>query len=241
MQMLRPVVYEFTGKHLNILARKPLVTFALFAAAYFSITSAAYGLKKEKDRAVVWANRLAVERDLGLELQLRSVEESISGDQLISYLSAMDNSSGMILNRITEYYLNRTKQAYNLGVMVFKAGDNTGESLLYNIINNGEPIADGSRFVFLSDTYGRNSYAGIFMYYVQGQGLNRMILQIEPYSNREDTGYSRIMGRFRQPGNVNIPALFICQVQGRTHFVIQGKLPLSDRTGQFQQHSRPGG
>ena len=208
MQMLRPVVYEFTGKHLNILARKPLVAFALFAAAYFSITSAAYGLKKEKDRAVVWANRLAVERDLGLELQLRSVEESISGDQLISYLSAMDNSSGMILNRITEYYLNRTKQAYNLGVMVFKAGDNTGESLLYNIINNGEPIADGSRFVFLSDTYGRNSYAGIFMYYVQGQGLNRMILQIEPYSNREDTGYSRIMGRFRQPGNVNIPAYY---------------------------------
>ena len=208
MQMLRPVVHEFTGKHLNILARKPLIAFALFTAAYFSITSAAYGLKKEEDRAIVWANRLAVERDLGLELQLRSVEESIAGDQLISYLSAMDNSSGMILNRITEYYLNRTKQAYNLGVMVFKAGDDTGESILYNIINNGEPIADGSRFVFLSDTYGRNSYAGIFMYYVQGQGLNRMILQIEPYSNREDTGYSRIMGRFRQPGNVNIPAYY---------------------------------
>ena len=206
IHMLKPVVSEFTGVNMNMLSRKAIIAFALITAAYFSIMSSTHGLKKERDRAVVWANRLAVERDLGLELQLRSVEESISADQLISYLSAMDNSSGMIMNRITEYYLNRTKQAYNIGVMVFKEGDNTGEAILYNMINNGEPIADGSRFVFLSDTYGRNSYAGIFMYYVPGHGVSRMIIQIEPYSNKEDTGYSRIMGRFRQPGDVNIPS-----------------------------------
>ena len=206
IHMLKPVVSEFTGVNMNMLSRKAIIAFALITTAYFSIMSSTHGLKKERDRAVVWANRLAVERDLGLELQLRSVEESISADQLISYLSAMDNSSGMIMNRITEYYLNRTKQAYNIGVMVFKEGDNTGEAILYNMINNGEPIADGSRFVFLSDTYGRNSYAGIFMYYVPGHGVSRMIIQIEPYSNKEDTGYSRIMGRFRQPGDVNIPS-----------------------------------
>ena len=206
IQMLRPVMHEFTGVKMNMLSRKALIAFAFIVAAYFSIMSSTHGLKKERDRAVVWANRLAVERDLGLELQLRSVEESISGDQLISYLSAVENSSGMILNRITEYYLNRTKQAYNIGVMVFKEGDTTGEAILYNMINNGEPIAEGSRFVFLSDTYGRNSYAGIFMYYMPGKGVSRMIVQIEPYSNKEDTGYSRIMGRFRQPGNVNIPS-----------------------------------
>ena len=206
IHMLKPVVSEFIGANMNMLSRKAIIAFALITAAYFSIMSSTHGLKKERDRAVVWANRLAVERDLGLELQLRSVEESISADQLISYLSAMENSSGMIMNRITEYYLNRTKQAYNIGVLVFKEGDNTGEAILYNMINNGEPIADGSRFVFLSDTYGRNSYAGIFMYYVPGHGVSRMIIQIEPYSNKEDTGYSRIMGRFRQPGDVNIPS-----------------------------------
>ena len=206
MQMFRPVLREFTGHDIHLLTRKSLIAFAFIVASYFSITSSIYGLQKEKDRAVVWANRLAVERDLGLELQLRSVEESISGDQLISYLSAMENSSGMILNRITEYYLNRTKQAYNIGAMVFKEGDSAGEAILFNIINNGEPIAEGSRFVFLSDTYGRNSYAGIFMYYVPGQGVTRMIIQIEPYSNKEDTGYSRIIGHFRQPGDVNIPS-----------------------------------
>ncbi len=206
IQMLRPVLHEFTGANINMLSRKALIAFAFIAASYFSIMSSTHGLKKERDRAVVWANRLAVERDLGLELQLRSVEESISADQLISYLSAMENSSGMIMNRITEYYLNRTKQAYNIGVIVFKEGESTGETILYNMISDGEPIAEGSRFVFLSDTYGRNSYAGIFMYYVPGHGATRMIIQIEPYSNKEDTGYSRIMGRFRQPGDVNIPS-----------------------------------
>ena len=242
IQMLRPVLQMLTGIHMNLLSRKPLIAFAFIAAAYFSITSSTYGLRKEKDRAVVWANRLAVERDLGLELQLRSVEESISGDQLISYLSAMDNSSGMILNRITEYYLNRTKQAYNTGVMVFKEGDNTGEAILYNIINNGEPIAEGSRFVFLSDTYGRNSYAGIFIYYVPGKGVNRMILQIEPYSNKEDTGYSRIMGRFRQPGNVNIPSHYsYAKYKGGRISSYKGNFPYPTVPDSFNSIAEPDG
>ena len=242
IQMLRPVLREFTGAHINLFSRKALIAFAFITAAYFSITSSTYGLRKEKDRAVVWANRLAVERDLGLELQLRSVEESISADQLISYLSAMENSSGMILNRITEYYLNRTKQAYNTGVMVFKEGDNTGEAILYNIINNGEPIADGSRFVFISDTYGRNSYAGIFIYYVPGKGVNRMILQIEPYSNKEDTGYSRIIGRFRQPGNVNIPSLYsYAKFKGGRIASYKGNFPYPTVPDSFDSIADPDG
>jgi len=206
LHMLRPVIHEFTGIRINLLTRKPLIIFAFIIALYFSLMSSTHGLMKEKDRATVWANRLAVERDLGLELQLRSVEDNIISDQLISYMSVMENSSGMILNRITEYYLNRTRQTYNISVMVFREGDNTGEAILQDIIHNGEPIAEDSRFVFISDIYGRNTYAGIFMYYIPGQGVNRMILQIEPNSNKEDTGYSRILGRFRQPGDVNIPS-----------------------------------
>lgn len=208
IQLLRPTINAVTGKHINVFSRKSMLTFAFIAATYFSITTSYHGFRKEVDKAQVWANRLAVDRDLGLELQLRSVEDNISSDMLIAYMTALDNSSGMILNRVTEYYLNRTRQAYNIGVLVFHEGDNTGESILYNIIHNGEPIYDGSRFMFISDAYGRNSYAGIFMYYRPETGLNRMILQIEPNSNKEDRGYNRIMGRFRQRGDVNIPSFY---------------------------------
>lgn len=208
LQMLRPVFRRFTGRSMNVLSRKSLLVFAFLSAAYFSITAASLGFAKEQDRIMVWANRLAVERDLGLELQLRSVEDDIAGDNLISYLSASDNSSGIILNRITEYYLNRTRQSYDIEVIVFRDGDRAGEDILQDIIYNGEPIAEGSKFLFLSDTYGRGSYAGIFMYYQPESGLSRMIIQIRQNSSRNDVGYSRIMGQFRQPGNVNIHSFY---------------------------------
>lgn len=208
VQLMRPVIMGFTGKHVNVFSRNSMVTFAFVVALYFSLTTSYHGFMKEQDRTQVWANRLAVDRDLSLELQLRSVEESISSDMLIAYMTALENSSAMILNRITEYYLNRTRQAYNIGVMVFHEGDNAGENILYNIINNGEPIAEGSRFMFLSDAYGVNSYAGIFMYYRPETGLNRMIVQIESDSNKEDRGYGSIMGRFSQRGDVNIPSFY---------------------------------
>ncbi|MBQ7898500.1 MAG: cache domain-containing protein [Bacteroidales bacterium] len=208
IQLMRPAIMEFIGKHVNVFSRNSMVAFAFLVALYFSITTSYHGFVKEQDRTQVWANRLAVDRDLSLELQLRSVEENISSDMLIAYMTALDNSSGMILNRITEYYLNRTRQAYNIGVLVFHEGDNAGESILYNIVNNGEPIADGSRFMFLSDAYGANSYAGIFMYYRPETGLNRMIVQIESNSNKEDRGYGRILGLFSHRGDVNIPSFY---------------------------------
>ena len=208
VQLLKPAIHELTGRHIDILKHRYLVGFALLASAYFSITSQSLGFRKEQDRVLVWSNRLAVERDLALELQLRSVEESISNDHLISYLTSLDNPSGIILSRITEYYLNRVRQSDNIGVFVFKEGDDTGENLMYSIIHNGEPIAEGSRFMFISDIKGRSSYAGIFMYYYPGAGVTRVILQIEQNRNAENSGYGRIIGRTDAPGNVNIPASY---------------------------------
>ena len=208
LQMLRPVIWEFTGKHYNVFERKHLILFAFVAALYFSLTASSLGFRKEQDRVMVWANRLAVERDLGLEIQLRSVEEAIAGDMLISTLTRMENSSGMVLNRVTEYYLNRTRQAYNIGVLLYREGDVPGQNIITSILQNGEPIADGSRFLFFSDKNGRGGYAGIFIYYQPEVGLTRMILQIEQKSNKEDRGYHNILSQFRQPTDVNIPSLY---------------------------------
>ena len=208
IQMLRPAIWEFTGRHYNVLSRKSLVIFAFITSAIFVITSSRLGFHKEEDRIRVWSNRLSVERDLGLEIQLRSVEEGIAGDQLIASLAAMDNTSGVILNRVTEYYLNRTRQAYNIGVMMYKEGDQAGQAILNNIVHTGEPIADGSRFLFISDNYGRSRYAGIFLFYQPDSGLTQMILQVEPDSNKEARGYQNILGQFRQPGDVNIPSFY---------------------------------
>ena len=208
MQALRPVIKGFTGWKYDMLSPKTLILFAVLCSAYFTTISSQLGFRKESDRVTVWANRLSVERDLSLEIQLRSTEESIAYDQLISALSNIENTEVMIQNRISEYYLNRIRQAYNLQVRIIRDNDIAGLNYFNNILRLGTPISGGSRFVFITDANGRSSYAGLFRFYHPERGVIRMILGIESNSNREDRGYESILGRFSKPGDINIPSYY---------------------------------
>lgn len=205
LQIMRPVVYTFTGLKYNMFSIRTLLLFAVLCSAYFTYTSSRLGFRKEQDRVSVWANRLSVDRDLSLEIQLRSAEEGIVYDQLISALSMLENTGSMIQNRIMDYYLTRIRQDYNLSVMVFKEDDRQGIGMFNNVLRSGTPIATGSRFLFLTDENGHSSYAGTFMFYQPQGKVTRMLLKIESNSNREDRGYYSILGRFSKPGDINIP------------------------------------
>lgn len=208
LQCLRPVVKEFIGYRYDMLSTRTLILFAVICSAYFTIISSQLGFRKETDRVTVWANRLSVDRDLSLEIQLRSVEESIAYDQLISALSYLESTEGMIQNRISEYYLHRARQSYNLQVRIVRDNDIAGLSYFNSLLRTGTPIAYGSRFIFLTDSNGRNSYAGLFRFYTPDKGVSRIILSIESNSNREDRGYESILGRFSKPGDINIPSYY---------------------------------
>ncbi len=207
-QMMRPAVRQYTGRSYNVFGRKPLVVFAFLWALYMTVTSSVLGFRKEQDRVLVWANRLAVDRDLSLEIQLRSIEEEITSDQLIATLAGMDNAETMILNRVSEYYFGRIRQTYDIDVVLIDEKDRESQVYFGKIAGSGVPIADGSAFLFLSDGNGDSSYAGIFMFYRQGMGLKRMLLLIEPNSNREDRGYYSILGNYSKPGSVSIPPIY---------------------------------
>lgn len=208
IQTLRPAVKEFLGFKYDMLSSKSLVFFAILCSAYFTITSSHLGFDKEKDRVSVWANRLSVDRDLSLEIQLRSAEDNIAYDRLISALTFLDNTGSMIQNRITDYYLPRIKQTYNIDVKVFNEKDPNDQTMLNNLTRTGTPIANGSRFLFVTDANGHSRYAGIFMFYNASEGISRMFVIIEPNSNREDKGYYSILGRFSKPGDINIPNFY---------------------------------
>ena len=208
VQALKPTIKEFLGFRYELLSPKILILFAIACSAYFTVTSSYLGFRKEHDRVSVWANRLSVDRDLSLEIQLRSAEENIAYDRLISALALLDNTGNMIQNRISEYYLPRTRQSYNIDVKVFKENDRNGQALFNNITRNGTPIAGGSRFLFITDANGRSSYAGLFVFYNPDTSVNMMILRVESNSNREDRGYYSIVGRFSNPGEINIPATY---------------------------------
>ena len=206
LQMLRPAARELLGIRYNLYAPKTIAIFAFILAAYFSVTAEAYGFQKEERRVRVWANMLAVERDLGLEIQLRSVENSIATDQLISALTNMDNGGSIILSRIKESYLPRISQEYSLSVSIIKDTDRASNMKFNYILEKGVAISGGSHFMFLGEDTGRSKYAGVFMYYNSGHGVSRLLLEIEPNSNREDRGYYSILGKFSNSSRVNVPA-----------------------------------
>lgn len=206
LQFLRPAITEFLGVGYNIFSLKSLVFFAFLFSVYFTVTASIIGFKKEQDRILVWANRLAVERDLGLEIRLRNVEDGIATDQLISTLTTLDNGGGIIINRISEYYLSRIRQDYNISVLVFDNQDQSAMSYFNNIRLTGTRIADDSNFFFIKDANGRSSYAGLFVFYNPDTSVSMMILRVESNSNHDDRGYYSIVGRFSNPGEINIPA-----------------------------------
>lgn len=207
-QCIKPIARRYLGIRFNLLNWKGIVLFSLLCATYFTFTSGILGFRKETDRAVVWANRLAVDRNLSLEIQLRSVEESIANDQLITALSMLENTGGMLQNRISEFYLSRVRQDNFIEVILINEDDQKGIEYFNTIARNGTPISEGSRFMFLSDGNGHSSYAGTFYYWSKDHGLSRMLLIIEPNSNREDRGYYSILGRFSKPGEINIPYFY---------------------------------
>ena len=208
LHAMEPALRKLIHLRVKVLGRTGIIIFAACCALYFTCISGTLGFRKEMDRVTVWANRLAVDRNLALEIQLRSVEENIANDQLLSALSALDNTAGVLQNRISEYYLSRVRQDNLIEVRIFKDEDRKGMDFFNNILRAGIPISDGSRFMFLTDGNGHSTYAGAFMFWSEDKGMTRMLLTIEPNSNREDRGYNSILGRFSKPGEINIPSMY---------------------------------
>lgn len=208
LQMMAPAIRELSGKKMDFFSSRFLVVFSFVFALYLTVTAGSLGFRKERDKVMVWANRLAVDRDLGLEIRLRSVEDAIASDQFISTLTGLENTAGMILNRITETYLPRLRQSHGISVSIFPDKDQRGMGEFAEILQNGESIADGSRFLFVTDGKGHSRYAGAFVFYSPQIGVTRMILEIIPNSNKDDKGYMSILGKFSRPGDINIPAIY---------------------------------
>ena len=208
LQMISPALRELYGIRYNILTIRSLAVCALCAATYFSITSGVIGFRREQDRISVWANRLSVDRDLGLEIRLKTIEEEIASDQIISSLSRLNNAEGMILNRISETYLSRIRHDYSLGLKMLREDDPDLIGYYNEIVRSGSPISEGSHFMFITDGIGHSKYVGVFLFYSTDDGLTRMLLEIEPNSSRDDKGYYSILGEFSTPGDINIPSIY---------------------------------
>ena len=207
VQLFAPAL-RFAGLlRCNVFSRSGRVAFAVLTALYFVMASSVLGFRKEQNRIAVWANRLAMDRDISLEIQLTAIERSIASDPLIGSVSALGNSVATIENRLKDTYMSRISQDYDITVYVMN-GQNVNETInaIFNErISSGVQIADRSLFYYSRDVVGRPRYSGIFTYYTPEYGLANVLVGVESKSNREDRGYLSLLG-ISEPGRMVLPS-----------------------------------
>lgn len=208
-QMLAPALKHLLGIRHDLFSAGGRTVTAVIFSAYIVAMTGTLGFRKEQNRVNVWANRLSMERDISLELELRRIEDKIASDQLIATLSAIRNSNSIILNRIIESYMPRASQDYDIMVELFPENVKDKGAIAYftEMIRQGKVISEGSRFRYMRDSGGHSLYAGSFAYYNYGSGVTMMLMRVSPKSNRENKGYAQLLG-YSAPGDVLIPARY---------------------------------
>ena len=182
---------------LSIAAR---AAFSVCAAVYVVSASAGLGFRKELSSLEVWANRLAVTRDISLEMQLLSVEEQIASDPMLASLSVLDGAEGTIRGRISETFLTRVAQEYDISVSV-------GKDIDLDPLSGAEIISPDSRFVFRETPDGLACYAALFSYDLGKYGRTAILLTVEQKGDWRYRGYASILGE-SSPGEVLLPSSY---------------------------------
>ena len=182
---------------------------SVLTAVFILTTTGFAGYRKEHSQQTVWATRLSMSRDVALELQLRTVENSVASDPVIAALSGMDGTEMLILNRIAENYLPRASQAYNMQLYLLDSSRSTPETIAFfrERMQDNQGIADDSRFTYLITQTASTIYTGVFVYFPESRGAVTMVLDILPKSSLRDKGYASLLD-LSSPGQVSLPASY---------------------------------
>ena len=189
--------------------------FTFIISLYTLVEVSVLGKEKESSRVKVWTNKLSVERDIGLELQLRSVESKLINDQIFgAMLSLPEGGPNLVRNRLEETYLAGISQKYQVTVTLCKPNDMLLDSkwqqmidcneYFNNLIANGVPLHDGSRFFFLNTSKGRVSYLGVMSYMTTNGPIN-LYIQMDSRFTKDVVGYPALLFNYKTSDNVSMP------------------------------------
>ncbi|MBR1539370.1 MAG: HAMP domain-containing protein, partial [Bacteroidales bacterium] len=176
---------------INLFSWTNLVLYVMVVSLYCVVAMNAYGLTKEYESNRVNTSKLAIERDLSLEMFLREVEPAIQTDPFLSVLTSVGGTE-MIKNRLQERYLNSdivgkynitlTTCSPNNLIALGQGTDPVGCFSFYeNMIKDyGVPLATGSNIYYLHNYNGLASYLGMFTYFnPETYEVSRLFLELE--------------------------------------------------------------
>ena len=162
---------------MKVISLKGVLIYSLIVAVFTTTAVTVYGKEKEMRTNLVRTNRMAVERDLSLEIQLREIENPIASDQLIGMLSYWpDGGTDIIRNRILERYLySNFSQKYDIAVTTCESNSKLLIDQYTQVVDcfdfysdeiarYGVQLAPTSRFFYMNNYYGKTVYIGLFTY-----------------------------------------------------------------------------
>lgn len=215
LQILIPTIRYL--KRNSLFTVKALFVYVFLISLYTLITVSYLGYQKESERSKVWTNKLSVERDIGLELELRSMESKLTQDVVNRALVEMPRNVELQLkNRLDEMYFKRIGQKYEISYAVCRPNDmlpfeyDGGRQYIDcqyhydNIRKMGVPLADKSNFYFLNNFDGRVSYLGIVSYMTYMGPVN-LYIQFDSRFTKDVMGYPAFLFDYKPADNVNMP------------------------------------
>jgi len=218
LQLLRPLSKK-TGR-ISFLKTRNLIIYIICISFYTFFVVSFYGFKKEDNRNRVWANKLSTERDLNLELQLKTIEKQIISDSKLRLLVNAFGGEDLVHSQLSENYFWNILQRYDMEIRICREYttlqvDPDAPPVLCNsffqneVTRYGSPLYESSQFFFMNNYKGRVRYLGIFEYPAIGEsGLVRLFIELNSKFIKETIGYPSELLSHSQIDNFSLPYLY---------------------------------
>lgn len=177
------------------------IAYILAAALYISVNVSWQSMKQEKERSRIWTNRLAVERDLGLEIQLNITEYRMHADNILKALVSENDNQEQILVYLSEKYFFDILDNYDFYVTICRSNDyikldrysspvNCMQHFNEKLARSGIPLHQNTNVFYINDMNGKVDYALIIPYMTRNRELITLFIQIESKHVTEIMDYS---------------------------------------------------
>lgn len=195
------------GRSLSVLSVAGMLCFATVGAGTMGFIAARLGFQKEEYRVKGWSNRLALDRDMEIEMDLRRMERDIAQDPIIQTLAFVNGGDKLIARRLEDMYFGRICRDYDLYLTMLDGSDphSLGKELS-TTVPEGSPIGPMSHFQYSYSAYSGSEYSGIFYYYSPSFGLVCMVAELVP--KPENSFFASYSPSMRRKSSAVLPPMY---------------------------------
>ena len=180
-------------------SKRLILSYVLAVSIYTTSCVGIFSFQKECENIRVLTGRLAIERDLSLEMQLQAIEKSIITDPLIRRLTGNPEYENIILNRLAERYFYNILPEYDIRLTVCSpihsilTEDYPGPVNCFNYYKNiidtyGVKLSESSAFYYLDYFRNNISYLGAFSI-IRERTHYDLYLEIDSKISSDNIGY----------------------------------------------------